>query len=153
MTLQMGISGYYNPTYRGHNPHIQLLEAHKLQVEPHFVGIHKPQPLVNPNKEIKISAIKPRRIITHTIHVPYIYSHLVDFYGTCRWIYLPITWIRHGSPFQRGHFKTSIFQVIMKKSPNWQYIPLYIAFWGIICYRSHLLGKQKQPLIVSFRLE
>ena len=32
---------------------------------------------------------------THRIHVWYIYLHLVDFYGKCRWIYH--TWILWGS--------------------------------------------------------
>ena len=35
-------------------------------------------------------------------------------------------------------------------SPNWQYIPLlyhlYIAFWGVICYRSHLLGEPETTI-------
>ena len=37
-------------------------------------------------------------------------------------------------------------------SPNWQYIPLIVlAFvWGVICYRSHLLGEPgSQPLKIT----
>ena len=75
------------------------------------------------------------------IHVWYIYLHLVDFYGKCRYIYH--TWILWGLEVFFGpgsffvengriHSMFPFFTTYTVSSLEWPWINLCIAFWGFI---------------------
>ncbi len=51
-----------------------------------------------------------KNAIPHRIHVRYIYLHLVDFYGKCRYIYHTwILWVLGNSPKKEKKSKTLPF--------------------------------------------
>ena len=89
-----------------------LNQARKLWVSSHLFGLplrKESRPLLSGAQRFRCaknwhmliaghSHFQSNKIIPHRIYVWYIYLHLVDFYGKCRWIYHTwILWVQYWS--------------------------------------------------------